>query len=279
MLLFLGEATDTPLLVIKQLKDKQVQLLLDDTDIRKKGEAWWKSIEPEVTEEVSVPEDDIAASFVPPPPQLSTPNTGIKVAQDSQVHTTAGYTFSNESPRNVLAAEVEVQSPEQPATPSGNDGMGQDRSPMFMVEQSVSPEIKIESPAFKTGAPDIDIHEADPALSNAEDRLPPHLRKVWKPKSPRLVEAEPTLPKEDTAREKLEEEASIKCFPFKAHDVVEEAQQDSIKLDTAGPDLAHKEGSQLEPAAVLKPDVSEADKSIPPHLRGKGNSVTAPSYH
>ncbi|KAK8040557.1 hypothetical protein PG991_000345 [Apiospora marii] len=276
----LESALDRVLEMIKQLKDKQVQLLLNDTEIRKKGEAWWKSIESEVSEEVSLPEDEVAASFVPPPPELSTPNTGMRAAQDSQVDTTAGQTRANDSAQNILAAEIEVQSPEQPATPSGNDGLGHDRSPMFKVERSVSPEIPIESPDFKTGPPDtINIHQVNPALSSADDRLPPHLRKVWKPKSSRVVEAKPTIAKEDTAREKIEEEVSVKRFTIKARDVVDEAQHDTIKLDTGSPDLAHKESSQLEPAAVRKPNITEADKSPPPHLRGKGNTVTAPSYH
>lgn len=248
---------------------------MDNADLHKKGEAWWKSIESEVTEEASVLEDELAASFAPPPPGLSVPNTGIRVVQDVQVDTTAGFTLPND-----LAAEIQIQSPEQPATPSGNDGMDQDRSPVFKVERSVSPEIKIESPAVKTDATDtIGIREADPALSSADDGLPPHLRKVWKPKLPRVVEAKPTLPHEDTVREELEKDVSVKHLTIHAHDVVEEAQHDFIKLDTATPDLVHKENSQLEPAAVPKLNVPEVDRSLPPHLRGKGNPVTAPSYH
>ncbi|KAK8102756.1 hypothetical protein PG984_015902 [Apiospora sp. TS-2023a] len=215
----LEDAVDGVLKIIKQLQDKQVELLQRDTDLYKKGEAWWKSIESEVTTEVFVNEDELAANFV---------------------ETTAA------SAQNILAAEIEVQSPEQPATPSGNDVLGQARSPVFEIERSVSPEIKIESPAFKTNASNIiDIHEAGSALSSADDDLPLTCE--------RTLEAKPTLP--DTARENLEKEVSVKRFSIQA-------------VETAEPGKVHKKDTQLEPA----------DKHLPPHLRGKGNPVTAPSY-
>ena len=84
MILFNDEVTDTTV-VIKQLQDKQVELLQRDTDLYKKGEAWWRSIESEVIEEVLVQEDELAANFVPPPPELSSPKAGTKVLGDVQV--------------------------------------------------------------------------------------------------------------------------------------------------------------------------------------------------
>ncbi|KAK8068009.1 hypothetical protein PG996_007121 [Apiospora saccharicola] len=245
----LEDAVDVILKIIKQLQDKQVELLQSDTDLYKKGEAWWKSIESEVTAKVFVKEDEFAANFVPPPPELSSPQAGTKVVEDTQVETTAA------SAHNILAAETELRSPEQPATPSGNDALGQARSPVFEIERSVSPEIKIESPAFKTDASNIiDIHEADSALSSADDSLLPHLRKVWKPKLVRTVEAKPTLL--DTAHENLEKEVSVKRFSIQG-------------VETAEPGKVHRESTQLE----------SADKHLPPHLRGRGNPVTPPSYH
>ncbi|KAK8073750.1 hypothetical protein PG994_004649 [Apiospora phragmitis] len=271
----LDAAVDRVMKMIEQIKDKQVQLLMDDEDLRKKAAAWWKSIEQEVTSEVSVPEHQLAANSVPSLPELSAPK-------------------ADGSGQDTIVAEAEAQPPEQPATPSGNDGMGQDSSPIFKIQQSVSPKIKIESPAFKTDTPDlVDVREAGPSLLDDDDNLPPHLRKVWKPKPARTVEAKPAVVEESTERAALEEEVAVhhftipedsavkeaEHFTIPKDSVVEQAQHDPIKLGATEPDFTHDESPELELSAATKVDVPEVDKSLPPHLRGKGNPVTTPSYH
>ncbi|KAK8024144.1 hypothetical protein PG993_012210 [Apiospora rasikravindrae] len=290
----LDAALTRVLKMIQQLKDKQVQLLLDDEDLRKKAEAWWKSIEQDVIGDASMPESEVAGNFVPPPPELSAPNPEARVVRDVQADATAEYNLASGIGQDSIAAEVEVQSPEQPATPNGHGGVGQDASPMFKVEQGASPEIKIESPVFKSDTPDIiGIGGAGPTLLNADDRLLPHLRKVWKPKSPRLMEAKPTVVEkkpvdvkekpavveENNDREALEKEVAVHHFAIPKDSVIEESQHNSITLDTAKPDFVHDEDSKFKSLGATKADVPRVDKSLPPHLRGRGNPVTAPSYH
>ncbi|KAK8070990.1 hypothetical protein PG997_011193 [Apiospora hydei] len=283
----LDAAVTRVLKMIQQLKDKQVQLLLDDEDLRKKAEAWWKSIEQDVIGDVSMPEPELAANFVPSPPELSTPNPEVRVVQDARADIAAEHNLSSDIGQDATVAEIEVQSPEQPATPNGHGEMGQDASPMFKIEQGASPEIKIESPVFKTDTPDIiDIEKAAQTLPNADEGLLPHLRKVWKPKSPRLgevkpavVEEKPAVVEENNDREALEEEVTVHHFTIPKDSVMEKAQHDSVTLDVAKPDFIHDEASKLESPAATKVDVPRVDKSLPPHLRGKDNPVTAPYYH
>ncbi|KAK8078004.1 hypothetical protein PG996_004174 [Apiospora saccharicola] len=89
----LEDAVDGILKITKQLQDKHVELLQRDIDLYRKGEAWWKSIESEVTEGILVQEDELAANFVPPPPELSSPKAGTRVVGDLQVE-------SRERPQN-----------------------------------------------------------------------------------------------------------------------------------------------------------------------------------
>ncbi|KAK7946648.1 uncharacterized protein PG986_010969 [Apiospora aurea] len=276
----LDAAVTRVLKMIQQLKDKQVQLLLDDEVLRKKAEAWWKSIEQDFIGDVSVPEPEVAVNFVPSPPELSTPIPEDRVVQDAQADTTAEHNVASDIRQDATVAEIEVRSPEQPATPHGHGGMGQDTSPMFKVEQGASPEIKIESPVFKTDTPNIiDIDKAAQTLPNADEGLLPHLRKVWKPKSPRLGEAKPAVVEENNDRETLEEEVTVHHFTIPKDSGMEKAQHDSVALDVAKPDFIHDEAAKLESPAATEVDIPRVDKSLPPHLRGKDNPVTAPSYH
>ncbi|KAK7978130.1 hypothetical protein PG988_005620 [Apiospora saccharicola] len=89
----LEDAVDGILKITKQLQDKHVELLQRDIDLYRKGEAWWKSIESEVTEGILVQEDELAVNFVPPPPELSSPKAGTRVVGDLQVE-------SRERPQN-----------------------------------------------------------------------------------------------------------------------------------------------------------------------------------
>ncbi|KAK8877295.1 hypothetical protein PGQ11_002241 [Apiospora arundinis] len=274
----LDAAVARVLSIIDRLKDKQVELLLGNEDFRKKGEAWWKSIEDEVTEDVSVPEHSLVANFVPPPPELVAPNTGIKVVRDLQVDT-AEQTVDKGGAQETHVAEIDVQSPEQPATPSGKDGMPEGCSPVFEIAQDASPEIKIETPSPKTGTLDItNIREADSTLASAESFVPPHLRKVWKPKSPKPVERKPADLEGDNTREELEEEVSVQRFVIPEHVGANEAHPATPELHAAEQDCPHDEDSEPKSPVTTKPGVPEVDKNIAPHLRGKGNPVTLPSY-
>ncbi|KAK8099243.1 uncharacterized protein PG998_012484 [Apiospora kogelbergensis] len=247
--------------IIQQLQDKQVELLLDDEDLRKKGVAWWKSIEHEVAEDVWE-SDQLAANFVPPPPELVTPNTALSENQESRFDTVAKQTPTKVNVRDNQMAGIEVQSPEQPATPSSKDGMPQDRSPVFEVAQGVSPEVKIESHDLKINTfanANAKIHEVGPDLASADALVPPHLRKVWKPKSTKPAEVKPA----DHIREKLEEEVSVRCIASPENDGVEEAQVDSPELNAAKPDFSHDETPKLKPATTTVPKVPEVDNSLP----------------
>lgn len=215
---------------------------------------------------------------MPPPPELVTPNTALSENQESRFDTVAKQTPTKVNVRDNQMAGIEVQSPEQPATPSSKDGMPQDRSPVFEVAQGVSPEVKIESHDLKINTfanANAKIHEVGPDLASADALVPPHLRKVWKPKSTKPAEVKPA----DHIREKLEEEVSVRCIASPENDGAEEAQVDSPELNAAKPDFSHDETPKLKPATTTVPKVPEVDNSLPPHLRGKGNSVTLPSYH